>query len=162
MSLPYCKLKYGFDASVSSGINSKGPVSYCSTVLLRPGRFTPKKRGTGTHWIGGWLGPRAGLDAVVRRKIPSPCQDTKHRSFSPEVRLGLSQILHAHNTLKLEYFNHKQRQRIQAIILVSTLSISARDLEQTAAVIRHSHTFRNVIRKLFKLYYFHIHSFPEL
>ena len=27
----------------------------------RPGRFTPRER-TGTHCIGGWVGPRAGLD----------------------------------------------------------------------------------------------------
>jgi hypothetical protein len=27
-------------------------------------RFTP-----GTHWIGGWVGPRAGLDDVEKRKI---------------------------------------------------------------------------------------------
>jgi hypothetical protein len=26
----------------------------------------------GTHWIGGWMGPRAVLAAVVKRKIPSP------------------------------------------------------------------------------------------
>jgi hypothetical protein len=38
----------------------------------RPGRFTPRKRAIGTHWIGGWVGPRAVLDAVVKRKIPSP------------------------------------------------------------------------------------------
>jgi hypothetical protein len=25
----------------------------------------------GTHWIGGWVDPRAILDAVVKRKIPS-------------------------------------------------------------------------------------------
>jgi len=24
-----------------------------------------------THWIGGWVGTRAGLEARVRRKIPS-------------------------------------------------------------------------------------------
>jgi hypothetical protein len=29
-----------------------------------------------THWIGGWVGPRAGLDAVVKRKFPSPCRDS--------------------------------------------------------------------------------------
>jgi hypothetical protein len=34
-----------------------------------PGRFTPKERASGTHWIGGWMGPRAVLDAVVKRKI---------------------------------------------------------------------------------------------
>jgi hypothetical protein len=28
------------------------------------GRFTPRERAPGTHWIGGWVGPRAGLDAV--------------------------------------------------------------------------------------------------
>jgi hypothetical protein len=38
----------------------------------RPGRFTPKEKAPGTHWIGGWVGPRAILDAVVKRKIPSP------------------------------------------------------------------------------------------
>jgi hypothetical protein len=47
-----------------------------------PGRFTPRERAPGTHWIGGWVGPRAGEDAVVRRKIPSPYRDSKPRSYS--------------------------------------------------------------------------------
>jgi hypothetical protein len=33
----------------------------------RPGRFTPRERAPGTHWTGGWVGPRAGLEAVVKR-----------------------------------------------------------------------------------------------
>jgi hypothetical protein len=37
----------------------------------RPGRFAPRERAPGTHWIRGWVGPRAVLDAVVKRKIPS-------------------------------------------------------------------------------------------
>jgi hypothetical protein len=37
----------------------------------RPVRFTPRERAPGTHWIGGWVGPRAVLDAVVKRKISS-------------------------------------------------------------------------------------------
>jgi hypothetical protein len=37
----------------------------------RPGRFTLRERVPGTHWIGGCVGPRAGLDAVVKRKIHS-------------------------------------------------------------------------------------------
>jgi hypothetical protein len=36
-----------------------------------PCRFTLKERAAGIHWIGGWVGPRAVLDAVVKRKIPS-------------------------------------------------------------------------------------------
>jgi hypothetical protein len=33
-------------------------------------RFTPRERASGDHWIGGCVGPRAGLDAVVKKKIP--------------------------------------------------------------------------------------------
>jgi hypothetical protein len=32
-----------------------------------PGHFTPRERAPGTHWIGGWVGPRAILDAVKRK-----------------------------------------------------------------------------------------------
>jgi hypothetical protein len=35
----------------------------------RPCRFTPGEGAHGTHWIGGWVGPRTGLDAVEKRKI---------------------------------------------------------------------------------------------
>jgi hypothetical protein len=37
-----------------------------------PGCFTPKERVPGTHWIGGWVGPRARLETVSKRKVPSP------------------------------------------------------------------------------------------
>jgi len=29
--------------------------------------FTPRERAPGTHWIGGWVGPRGILDAMVKR-----------------------------------------------------------------------------------------------
>jgi hypothetical protein len=35
----------------------------------RPGHFTPGERAPGTHWIGGWVDPRAGLDDVEKRKF---------------------------------------------------------------------------------------------
>jgi hypothetical protein len=35
----------------------------------RPGRFTTGERSAGTHWICGWLEPRAGLDDVEKRKF---------------------------------------------------------------------------------------------
>jgi hypothetical protein len=34
-----------------------------------PCRFTPKERALGTHWIRGWVDPRAGLDDVEKRKF---------------------------------------------------------------------------------------------
>jgi hypothetical protein len=37
-----------------------------------PGRFNPKETVPATHWIGGWVSPRAGLDAMVKRKNSQP------------------------------------------------------------------------------------------
>jgi hypothetical protein len=42
----------------------------------RPSRFIPRGRAPGTHWIGGWVGPRAVLDAVMKRKIPAPRRES--------------------------------------------------------------------------------------
>jgi hypothetical protein len=36
---------------------------------LRPGRFSFRERAPGTHWIGGWMGPRTNLNDVEKRKI---------------------------------------------------------------------------------------------
>jgi hypothetical protein len=47
------------------------------TSASRPGRFTPREGVTGAHLIGGWVGLRAGLDAVVRRKIPAPTRNPR-------------------------------------------------------------------------------------
>jgi hypothetical protein len=49
----------------------------------RPGRFTPSERAPGTHCIRGWVGPRAGLDAVVKRKIPSHYRDSNLPIIQP-------------------------------------------------------------------------------
>jgi hypothetical protein len=37
-----------------------------------PCSFIPKEEAPGTRCIGGWVGPRTVLDAVVKRKIPNP------------------------------------------------------------------------------------------
>jgi hypothetical protein len=42
----------------------------------RPGRFIPRERAPGTQWIGGWVGPRFGLDVVLKGKIPSPSRES--------------------------------------------------------------------------------------
>jgi hypothetical protein len=57
-----------------------------------PGRFTPRERTPGTHWIGGWVDPRAVLDAVVKKKIPSPRRESKPRT--PIVAYKMSYYFH--------------------------------------------------------------------
>jgi hypothetical protein len=37
----------------------------------RPGRFNAGERAPGTHWIGGWVDLRAGLDDLENRKFLS-------------------------------------------------------------------------------------------
>jgi hypothetical protein len=32
--------------------------------ISSPGCFTPRERAPVVHWVGGWMGPRAGRDAV--------------------------------------------------------------------------------------------------
>jgi hypothetical protein len=47
----------------------------------RPSRFTLKERDPVTPWIGGWVVPRAVLDALMKRKIPSPRRESKPRTL---------------------------------------------------------------------------------
>jgi len=46
-------------------------------------RFTPRERAPVTHWVGGYVDPRAGLDAVVKRKILSPYRVSNTGLSSP-------------------------------------------------------------------------------
>jgi hypothetical protein len=38
----------------------------------RPGRFITGERASDTQWIGGWVGPRAGLDVEKRKFLTLP------------------------------------------------------------------------------------------
>jgi hypothetical protein len=52
------------------------PLALDEWPVSRPGRFTSRETAPGTHWIGGWVGPRAGLDTVPKRKIPIPRRES--------------------------------------------------------------------------------------
>jgi hypothetical protein len=60
-------------------------------------RSTPRERSSGTHWIGGRVEARDGLDAVVKRKIPSSCRDSNSRSSSPEPSASASPLAFMHH-----------------------------------------------------------------
>jgi hypothetical protein len=42
--------------------------------------FTPRERVPDIHWTGSWMGPRTGLEAVLKRKFPSPCRESNPRT----------------------------------------------------------------------------------
>jgi hypothetical protein len=42
-----------------------GQIDAPASLLLPP----PREKALGTHWIGGWVGPRAGLDKVEKLKF---------------------------------------------------------------------------------------------
>jgi hypothetical protein len=81
-------------------------------LASRPGRFTPGERAPGTHWIGGWVDPRAVLDAVVKRKIPSPrrewnprtptVQPVDRKKFRPSTKKNVKFYLHVSESMHLQ------------------------------------------------------------
>jgi hypothetical protein len=70
----------------SGGIAPRSTLSLTSALggdvwsASRSGRFTSREGAPGTHWIGGWVGPRDVLDAVVKRKIPSLRRESNPRT----------------------------------------------------------------------------------
>jgi hypothetical protein len=52
-------------------------------VSFTPRPLYPRERAPYTHWTRGWVGPRAGLDTVVKRKINSPYRDSNSQSSTP-------------------------------------------------------------------------------
>jgi hypothetical protein len=58
-------------------------------LASRPGHaFTPGEKIPGTHWTGGWVGPRAGLNIEATRKILCPRRESNPDSLvvQPVVR----------------------------------------------------------------------------
>jgi hypothetical protein len=45
----------------------------------RRGRFTPRERAHGIHWIGGWVDLRAGLENLEKNSDPSVLQPVASR-----------------------------------------------------------------------------------
>jgi len=54
--------------------------------------FTPKERALDTHLIGDWVGPRDGLSAVAKRKIPNLCLESDPRRLALSVVTILTEI----------------------------------------------------------------------
>jgi len=50
---------------------------------LCPSCYTPRERAPSTHFIGGLIGPRAGLDMVAKRQNLCPLPEIEPQASSP-------------------------------------------------------------------------------
>jgi hypothetical protein len=53
--------------------------------LHAPNALPPGKDSRGTHSVWGWMGPRAGLDAMGKRKILCPCRESNTGRQAPNL-----------------------------------------------------------------------------
>jgi hypothetical protein len=60
---------YSFLTSTLDGVSGQRHV---------PAALYPREKTSGTHWIGGWVGLRTGLDTEARGKIIFLCQGSNH------------------------------------------------------------------------------------
>jgi hypothetical protein len=74
----------------------------------RSGHFIPRERASGTHGIGGWVGPSAVLDALVKRKIPSHRRESNSRTsiVQPLVQRYTDWAITALNMLSMWKIKH--------------------------------------------------------
>jgi hypothetical protein len=70
----HSKKAYSGSGGIAPSIRNLGTIDGGEWSASRPGRIILWETASGTPCIRGWMGPRAGPDAVVKRKIPSPCQ----------------------------------------------------------------------------------------
>jgi hypothetical protein len=72
------KLYWGIEVHLNAFLTSA--LNEGEWSASHPGRFTPSERDPSTHWIRGCVAPRAGLDAVVKWKIPNPRRESNLRA----------------------------------------------------------------------------------
>jgi hypothetical protein len=59
--------------------------------------FPPRERTLGTHWIGGWVGPRTGQDAVMKKRYSQALPVLEPPIIHPVAQpytIELSRLLH--------------------------------------------------------------------
>jgi len=60
--------------------------------VSRTGRINLGEGVSGTHWIGDWMGARAGLDVVTKTNIPFPCRETNPDRPVPSLAAVLTEL----------------------------------------------------------------------
>jgi hypothetical protein len=81
----------GVDVQLHAFLTSE--LEWGESSVSRPGLFIPGERTPVSHWTGGWLVFRAGLDVTARRKNPSPCCESNPGSPSHNLVTILAELL---------------------------------------------------------------------
>jgi hypothetical protein len=86
--------------------------------LHASGCFTPGKRDPVTRYVGGWMGSRAGLNAVAKRKIHFSCLESNSRNPARSLVIVLTELrmrqvgnlFHNELTVKVKELGNSERQ----------------------------------------------------
>jgi hypothetical protein len=101
----------------------------------RHGRFAPGERAPGTRWIWGWVGPRAGLDDMEKRKILTlpglelrplchpACKQSQYQLRYPGSRVIMVGMFYHYVKYRIMYVSEKKRK-----CYVHLLQILQRDI----------------------------------
>jgi hypothetical protein len=98
-----------------------------------PAALYPGERTPGTHWIGGWVGPRAGLDAGARRKILCPCwgSNPDHPARSQTLYCLSYRGSYSHNIVlkhqKSMFFSHNARDQVPQRYIGKTIHFNRQE-----------------------------------
>jgi hypothetical protein len=87
-------------------------------VSFKPRSLCPQGK---SHWIGSWMGPRAVLDAVAKRKIPSP---RRHPQLYMKFNSNFTHFLKELSTqtiYDIKYRYHSDLQRLYETLLIRFL-----------------------------------------
>jgi hypothetical protein len=77
----YAMKTYGASGGISQPLLTSA-LHVGEWLASRPNRFAPEEIAPGTHWIGGWVGHRRGLDAMEKKEI-LPLPGIESRTSSP-------------------------------------------------------------------------------
>jgi hypothetical protein len=95
-----------------------------------PAALYPRERTPGTHWTGGWVGPRAVRDTKARRNILCPCRGSK--LDRPVVQSGarhtkLTELPSSHflpeEREKLDHVPHSAIRRFETFMVTDVSSL---------------------------------------